>query len=38
MVDGMDLVDDVDVDRIRVRGRVHYVHNVHSVQCLNKSN
>jgi hypothetical protein len=39
MVDGMDLVDDVDTEKIHLRGGgVHSVHNVHSVHCLNKSN
>jgi hypothetical protein len=38
MVDGMDLVDDVDTEKIHLRGCVHSVHNVHSVHCLDKSN
>lgn len=37
MVDGMDFVDGVDIDKILLRGCVHPVHDVHSVRCLEKS-
>jgi len=37
MVDRMDLVDDVDTEKIHLRGCVHSVHTVHSVHCLDKS-
>ena len=38
MVDGMDLVDDVDTAKNPLRGCVHSVHRVHSVHCLDKFN
>ena len=34
MVDGMDLVDDVDTEKIHLRGCVHIVHNVHNVHSV----
>jgi hypothetical protein len=37
MVDSADLVDDVDAEKIHLRGYVHSVHNVHSVRCVDKS-
>jgi hypothetical protein len=37
MVDSVDLVDDVDAEKIHLRDHVHSVHDVHSVHCLDKS-
>jgi len=34
MMDGMDLVDDVDTEKIHLRGCVHSVHNVHNVHSV----
>ena len=36
MVDGMDLVDDVDAEKAHLRGGVHFVQNVHWVHYLDK--
>ena len=38
IVDGVDLVDDVDIEKTYPTGCVHSVHNVHSVHCLEESN
>ncbi len=41
MMDGMDFVDDVDTEKVFLRGYVHFVHfvhNVHSVHCLGRFN
>ena len=36
MMDGVDLMDDMDTEKIHLRGCVHSVHNVHSVNYLDK--
>ena len=38
MVDGVDLVDDVDTGKVRLRSCVYSVHKGHSFRCLDKSN
>ena len=38
MMDGVDLVDDVDTEKIHLRGCIHFVHNVHSVHRLEAFN
>ena len=38
MMDGMDFMDDVDIEKTHLRGYVHSVHDVHSVHCLDESN
>jgi hypothetical protein len=38
MMDGVDFMDDMDTEKIHLRGCVHSVHNVHSVHSLNKFN
>ncbi len=38
MVDGVDFVDDVDAEKDRLQGCVHFVHNVHFVHYLDKPN
>jgi hypothetical protein len=36
MMDGVDFMDDMDTEKIHLRGCVHCVHNVHFVNYLDK--
>jgi hypothetical protein len=37
-MDGIDFMDDMDTEKTRLRGCVHFVHNVHFVHHLDKPN